>query len=302
MNALTVTGLNVRFGRGRHAVHAVRDVGFEIPVGRTLGLVGESGSGKSTVARAVTGLVHPTSGSITRPAGARRRGVQMVFQDPFSSLNPRMTVGRMFAEALDLARSPRTVEELAVMVHLDASVIEMFPHELSGGQRQRVAIGRALAVDPEVLVLDEVTAALDVSIQAAVLETLTQLQAQLGFASLFISHDLAVVRQMCDDVAVMYLGHFVEQADSESLFSKPQHPYTKSLLSAIPGVRTGQELRALGEPADPAAPPSGCHFHPRCPVGPRTRKDRTICVTGDPFASAGQRVHQAACHFSGELS
>lgn len=224
----------------------------------------------------------------------------MVFQDPFSSLNPRMTVRRMFSEALGLARSTRTVEQLALMVHLDPALVDKFPHELSGGQRQRVAIARALAVDPEVLVLDEVTAALDVSIQAAVLDTLARLQTELGFASLFISHDLAVVRQMCDEVAVMYLGHVVELADAESLFNKPQHPYTKSLLSAIPGVRGRERLRALGEPADPAAPPSGCHFHPRCPVGPRSRDDRAICATDDPFGEADRRMHHAACHFAGE--
>ncbi|WP_432835242.1 ABC transporter ATP-binding protein [Dactylosporangium sp. CA-092794] len=302
MTALTVTGLNVDFGRGRRIVHAVRDVGFEIAHGTTLGLVGESGSGKSTVARAVSGLVRPAGGSIGRPGGGKAHGVQMVFQDPFSSLNPRMTVGRMFTEALQLVDSKRTADELARLVHLPAEMIGKFPHELSGGQRQRVAIGRALAVDPKVLILDEVTAALDVSIQAAILDMLTQLQAELGFAALFISHDLAVVRQVCDEVAVMYLGHIVELADAESLFRAPQHPYTRSLLAAIPGSHADERLRALGEPADPAFPPAGCHFHPRCPVGPRVRTDRAVCAGDDPFPGAGQRPHRVACHFPGEVA
>lgn len=236
MTALIVEGLEVEYGRGSSAYQAVRGVDFTLADGRMLGLVGESGSGKSTVARAVCGLVRATAGSITPGPRVRRRGIQMVFQDPYSSLNPRMTVETMFGEALRLGPGRRSVAELAELVHLDASLIQRYPHELSGGQRQRVAIGRALAVDPQVLVLDEVTAALDVSVQAQILRTLVELQAELGFAGLFISHDLAVVRQMCHGVAVMYRGEFVERGLCDAVFADPRHDYTRRLLAAVPGA------------------------------------------------------------------
>jgi peptide/nickel transport system ATP-binding protein len=241
MSAMKVSSLEVEYGRGKNAFKAVRGVDFTLEPGLMLGLVGESGSGKSTVARAVSGLVASTAGTITRGEGARKHGVQMVFQDPFSSLNPRMTVDAMFREALGLVGSTRSPEDLASLVHLEPSIISRYPHELSGGQRQRVAIGRALAVDPQVLVLDEVTAALDVSIQAQILDTLSELQQELGFAGLFISHDLAVVRQMCQGVAVMYLGEFVERGRSEELFDAPQHEYTRKLLAAVPGATQWEE-------------------------------------------------------------
>ncbi len=302
-SALTVEDLHVSFGSGKQRVSAVRGVTFELHPGETLGLVGESGSGKSTVARAVAGLAKPTAGSVRRPPESRRRGVQMVFQDPFSSLNPRMTVRQTFKESLSLVHSHRSVDDVAAMVHLSPELLEKFPHEMSGGQRQRAAIGRALAVEPEVLVMDEVTAALDVSIQAAILSALGELQEELGFAGLFISHDLAVVRQMCDDVAVMYLGEFVERAAASELFAAPQHPYTRSLLAAIPGASLeSANAGAIGEPADPANPPSGCHFHPRCPVGPSTRPDRQVCVRDDPGPDAKTRLHLAACHFADEAT
>jgi len=292
--------LTVRFG----PVVAVDRVSLVLPAGQVLGLVGESGSGKSTLARALVGLV-PFAGRVlvrgeewrSLPA-ARRRKVQMVFQDPFASLNPRMTVGAMVAEA---ARSWADVERLLELVGLDAGHALRLPRELSGGQRQRVAIARALAVRPEVLIADEITSALDVSVQAAILNLLREIQASLGLTVLFISHDLSLVRYVSDTAAVMYLGRIVEQGAVDAVVEHPRHPYTRALLDAVPSLAAPVIVEPAvldAEPPDPGAPPPGCHFHPRCPVGPRVHPDRTVCEEADPWVGAPARPHCAACHFA----
>jgi peptide/nickel transport system ATP-binding protein len=292
--------LTVRFG----PVVAVDRVSLTLPTGQVLGLVGESGSGKSTLARALVGLV-PFAGRVlvrgeewrSLPA-ARRRKVQMVFQDPFASLNPRMTVGAMVAEA---ARSWSDVERLLEMVGLDAGHALRLPRELSGGQRQRVAIARALAVRPEVLIADEITSALDVSVQGAILNLLREIQAELGLTVLFISHDLSLVRYVSDAAAVMYLGRIVEQSAVDAIVERPRHPYTRGLLDAVPSLAAPAVVEPAlldAEPPDPGAPPPGCHFHPRCPVGPRVHPDRTVCAEADPWVGAPARPHCAACHFA----
>ena len=298
---ITVDRLDVVYRSKQSQVHAVRGVSFELVPGRILGIVGESGSGKSTVARALAGMAPVSSGSITVERLAARNKVQMIFQDPNSSLNPRLTVGATLREALSLGSTRHTLAGLLGYVHLPESLVARFPHELSGGQRQRVAIARALAVDPQVLIMDEITAALDVSVQAAVLRMLQELQTEFQFAGLFISHDLAVVRQICDEVAVMYLGRIVERAASGELFQRPAHPYTKALLASVPGQANGLAVPVLGEPADPAHPPSGCPFHPRCQVGPRVLEDRQICAQESPDPGADAREHGAACHFVGPV-
>jgi len=292
--------LTVRFG----PVVAVDRVSLALPAGQVLGLVGESGSGKSTLARALVGLV-PFRGRVlvrgeewrSLPA-ARRRRVQMVFQDPFASLNPRMTVGAMVAEA---ARSSSDVARLLHQVGLDAGHAARLPRELSGGQRQRVAIARALAVRPEVLIADEITSALDVSVQGAILNLLREIQASLGLTVLFISHDLSLVRYVSDAAAVMYLGRIVEEGEVEAIVERPHHPYTRALLDAVPSLAAPAIVEPAlldAEPPDPGAPPAGCHFHPRCPVGPRVHPDRTVCVEADPWVGAPARPHCAACHFA----
>lgn len=295
--SVSVRDLEVVYRSKRSTVHAVRGVSFDLQRGRILGVVGESGSGKSTIARAIARMIPVAGGSIDTESLRAKNKIQMVFQDPNSSLNPRMTVEMALREATTLGSNRHTVAALLDYVHLPAALVSRYPHELSGGQRQRVAIARALAVDPQVLIMDEITAALDVSIQAAVLDTLQELQSEFGFAGLFISHDLAVVQRVCDDVAVMYLGRIVEHASSAALFSSPQHPYTKALLASVPGQPRGAAAPAYGEPADPSAPPTGCTFHPRCSNGPASRDDREICHELSPDSEAGQRIHSAACHF-----
>ena len=308
-SALSVRDLGVRYG----SVVAVHDVSFELARGRVLGLVGESGSGKSTTARAIVGLA-PHTGHVTigdtdlsavsaRVARQARRRVQLVFQDPRSSLDPRFTVAQCIAEGLGTGPgrdTSRRVGELLELVSLDPGLARSRPGQLSGGQRQRIAIARALAAEPEVLVADEVTASLDVSVQAVVLNLLRRLQSELGLSMLFISHNLAVVRYMCDDVAVMFDGHVVEDGGVEEVIGNPQHPYTRSLLAAVPEVG---ERRLLSDAvieastASAPAPGPGCEYRLRCPVGPLRRDDRALCETQNPLPGAAQRLHHASCHF-----
>lgn len=293
---LEVDGLKVHFPilrgvlrREVGRVRAVDGVSFGVEAGSTLGLVGESGCGKSTTARAIMRLIPATAGSVRLDGkelmgleGSRlravRRGMQMVFQDPHASLNPRMTVFDTLSEPLvvhGISKQRSELEDrtraLMLKVGLDPAFMRRYPHEFSGGQRQRVGIARAIALEPKLVILDEPVSALDVSIQAQVLNLLADLQSELGLTYVFVAHDLAVVRHICREIAVMYLGRVVERAPSEQLFDDPQHPYTKALLSAVPipdPVIERKRKRTIlkGEVPSPIHPPSGCHFHPRCPV------------------------------------
>ena len=301
-------------GRAVAAVKAVDGVSFEIERGRTLGLVGESGCGKSTVGRCVLQLEAPTSGrvffegrEITGLEGAElrpiRRELQIVFQDPFSSLNPRMTVADIVGEALrvhGIARG-REAEERVVAtlakVGIPQAWINRYPHEFSGGQRQRISIARAIAVDPKLVVCDEAVSALDVSIQAQVLNLLVDLRRELGLSYLFISHDLSVVRHVSDDVAVMYLGQLVERAPAETLFERPAHPYTRALLSAIPmpdPTRRSERTVLEGDVPTPLDPPSGCRFHTRCPAA-----TERCSAEVPPDVDLGEGHHVACVHADG---
>ncbi len=307
--ALEVVDLVKHFG----PVRAVDGVSFAIATGEVLGLVGESGSGKSTIGRCVTRLVPLTSGEVRingidisrlgrRKLRPLRRDFNIVFQDPASSLNPRMTVADIIGEPLRLhrigSRDTRAgrVDELLDQVGLRADVGRRYPHELSGGQRQRVSLARALSAGPALLVADEPTSALDVSVQAAVLNLIGRLQAELGFACLFITHDLAAVEYLAQRVAVMYLGVLVEVADRTSLFAAPRHPYTQALLSAAPipdpvRQRTRRRIVLSGEVPSPIAPPSGCRFHPRCPVAVE------LCArVVPPLRPVGLSGELVACH------
>ncbi len=281
---LSVHDLRVHFRVGETTVRAVDGVDFELAAGETLALVGESGCGKSTLARALVGLNPVTSGAaylngqivtgLSRQALRRYRSeLQLVFQDPYASLNPRFTIAETLGEPLLLhGKATRSnvdarVCEMLAQVGLDVELRFRYPHEFSGGQRQRISIARALAVEPKLLLCDEVTSALDVSIQAQILELLGSVQRKLGLSYLFITHDLGVVRHIAHRVAVMYVGQIVELRDTESLFESPAHPYTQALLASIPRVAgSGAPREALrGEVPSPARPPSGCRFHPRCP-------------------------------------
>ncbi|MER7504850.1 ABC transporter ATP-binding protein [Nonomuraea pusilla] len=306
--------LRVRVGSGHAAMTAVDGVTLDLPPGGALGLVGESGSGKSTCARAIVGLTPAAGGQVLLDgrdhAGARgrrlrelRRRVQLVFQDPRASLNPRMTVGEAIGEAAAagrrLSRRARAAEvaRLLEQVALDPAHAQVRPGALSGGQRQRVALARALATRPDVIVADEVTAALDVSVQGSVLNLLRRLRAETGLALLVISHDLAVVRYLCTEIAVMQLGRIVERAPTSALLAAPQHPYTRALIEAATLTGLDGEQAAEGEPPDPLHPPSGCRYRTICPVGPLVDESRQICITLDPAAGADGRRHRAACHF-----
>jgi len=317
---LQVTGLKTHFpvrggllGRVRGHVLAVDGVDLSIGRGRTLGLVGESGSGKTTVGRTLLRLIPATAGRVVfdgldvfalppREMRALRRRMQMIFQDPFSSLNPRMTVGNVVAEPLRvharLTRRERreAVGRLLERVGLSASYANRYPHEFSGGQRQRIGVARALATSPDFIVCDEPVSALDVSIQAQILNLLDDLQAELGLTYLFIAHNLAVVEHFADEVAVMYLGRIVETADRDGLYARPTHPYTRSLLSAIPQpdpTRKKTHVPLPGEVPSPIDPPPGCPFHPRCPM---TRQVAAELPDSETIAirSQGETVRVAA--------
>jgi oligopeptide/dipeptide ABC transporter ATP-binding protein len=318
---LEATGLSVSFSvasalaaRLRHEprlLHAVDDVDLRIERGEALALVGESGSGKSTLARALTGLLKPDRGEIrvdgkVMPAHRARddqRKVQMVFQDPYSSLNPRLTVGGTLHELLRVhkvvprAEIPAFTRELLSLVGLSEEAVHAFPRQFSGGQRQRVAIARALALRPGLLVADEPVSALDVSVQATILNLLQDLRAELGLTLLLISHNLAVVRHLCDRVAVMYLGRIIEIATTEELFAAPRHPYTQGLLAAIPRMTFSEEGEApavRGDPPSPLRLPTGCRFRTRCPIA------QQVCAEQDPALQSGSDspAHRAACHFA----
>jgi len=287
---------------------AVDGVSLAVPRGTTLSIVGESGCGKSTLAKLLVGLVAPTRGKLEY--GRNRSGgvlhPQMIFQDPYASLNPRWRVGNIVAEpiiTLGLRQTPadtrRRVDELLELVGLSASDASRFPHEFSGGQRQRIGIARALALRPKLIVCDEPVSALDVSVQAQVINLLMDLQQEMGIAYLFVAHDLAVVRHISHRVAVMYLGRIVEVADRDTLFSQPRHPYTEILLSAVPVPnphKPAQRKLLPGDPPSPANPPSGCRFHTRCPLAQPICRETQPALTERPVASgAGQQW--VACHF-----
>ncbi len=292
-------------------VQAVSGVTLEVQRGETLGVVGESGCGKSTLARMLVGLLEPSRGRILfggeelgalkrRDALAFHRKVQFVFQDPLSSLNPRKTV-RQILEAplkvlLDMPRAERRarVEELMRLVNLRPEFLDRYPHEFSGGQSQRIGIARALAPEPELILLDEPVSALDVSVQAQVLNLLRELKSRLNLSYVFISHDLAVVENLCDMVAVMYLGRVVEYAPRRLLFAAPRHPYTRILLSSVPvpGRKSQRRLELVGEPPNPAAPPPGCHFQPRC------YRAEARCREAYPPLKQKPEGRRVACYFA----
>ncbi|GAB2568877.1 ABC transporter ATP-binding protein [Microlunatus antarcticus] len=307
---------NKLFGGSKEAVHAVDGVSFELRKGETLGLVGETGCGKSTLARCITRLYSITDGTvnfngrdISKLEGNQlrevRREVQMIFQDPYGSLNPRRRVGSIISDpfvihgTLDGAARKKRVQELMELVGLNPEHYNRFPNEFSGGQRQRIGVARALALQPKLIVCDEPVSALDVSIQAQIINLLADLQAELGLTYLFIAHDLSVVQHVSDRVAVMYLGKIAELADVDDLYGHPRHPYSNALLSAVPvadpnAASKRERIVLIGDVPSPINPPSGCHFHTRCP------KAQELCVAQDPaletkFADAAS--HVTACHF-----
>ncbi|HEY7828929.1 MAG TPA: oligopeptide/dipeptide ABC transporter ATP-binding protein [Candidatus Limnocylindrales bacterium] len=329
-NLLSVTDLRMYFPvtEGllfeRHIgdVHAVDDVSFDLPRGQTLGLVGESGCGKSTTGRTILRLYKPTAGKIifdgvdiTRLSGEAlrqtRRRMQMIFQDPYASLNPRMTVGGIVGEPLSVhsigtGRERRErVAELLDVVGLNPNFLNRYPHEFSGGQRQRIGVARAIAVNPELIIADEPISALDVSIQAQIINLLERLQEEFSLTYLFIAHDLSVVRHVSDRIAVMYLGRIVELASSNDLYAHPVHPYSVALLSAVPipdPVIESRRRRIIlkGDVPSPVNPPSGCRFHTRCWLRDRLGNPER-CTTEDPKLRTLATGHEVACHFAEEV-
>ena len=305
------------FSREVASVKAVSDVSFDIRRGETLGLVGESGCGKSTLGRCILRLLQPTSGQVLfkgqdvtkmGPAELRRlrRQIQIIFQDPYASLNPRMTVEDILGEPLDIHRLAKSksarrerIVKLLDLCGLRREAISRYPHEFSGGQRQRICIARALAVEPEFIVCDEPVSALDVSIQAQIINLMQDLQQELGLTYLFIAHDLKVVEHISTRVAVMYLGKVVEMSDAETLYTQPKHPYTRALLSAIPMPDPSHRKDRIilrGDVPSPISPPPGCYFNPRCPIV------QPNCRTETPhlrdLSTAGGAPHTASCHYA----
>jgi len=311
-NIIEVNHLVKHFGSGQSVVKAVDDVSFTMDYGETLGVVGESGCGKSTLGRTMMRLYEATEGSVyfegkdihsmsRKELLPLRRDIQMIFQDPYASLNPRMTVEEIIGESIDIHRLARgkerkeRIKELLELVGLRPSHMNRYPHEFSGGQCQRIGIARALAVEPKVIICDEPISALDVSVQAQVINLLEKLQRDMGLTYLFIAHDLSMVKHISDRVAVMYLGKVAELASSEELYENPLHPYTKSLLSSIPIPdpevnRTREKVILKGDVPSPMDPPSGCRFRTRCPVA------MDICAKVEPKWQEVEKDHFVACH------
>ena len=312
MNILEIKNLRKEFGTKKPIV-AVDNISLTLQKGKTLGIVGESGSGKSTLGRIMLRLIEPTSGQITfnnqdlmqvKPKELRnlRSKMQMIFQDPMASLDPRMSVRELIKEPLDIhnigskEERNKAVEDIAEKVGIAKSALEKFPHEFSGGQRQRISIARAVINKPDLIVADEPVSALDVSIQAQILNLLKELRNEMNLSFIFISHDLSVVKYFCDEVAVMYLGNIVEYAPTTELFAAPKHPYTQALISAIPQIDEETKTNRIiltGDVPNPADAPSGCHFHPRCPIAIAS------CATDRPSLKNYQSNHQVSCNLVG---